>query len=267
MDPTGLIDDLAAEQQELDGRLAGRPEEDWATPAPAAGWDVRDCVGHLCYFDETARLALVDPAAFDAHRQEFMAAPDKWRPGRPDEEMARSLAPANLLARWRAARAELIGSLRSADPGVRVPWYGPAMSLASFATARLMETWAHGQDIADALGTRPVVSDRLRHVCHIGVGARRYSYLAHQMEDPGDPVRVEVAGPGGDRWVWGPEEAADRVEGTALDFALVVTQRRHPGDTGLVITGPVAEQWLSIAQSFAGPAGAGAPPGRGRVQA
>jgi uncharacterized protein (TIGR03084 family) len=132
------------------------------------------------------------------------------------------------------------------------------MSLASFVTARLMETWAHGQDVADALGHEPVVSDRLRHVCHIGVGARAYAYLVHGMTDGGAPVRVELTGPGAG--AWGPEDAPDRITGTALDFALLVTQRRHRDDVALTVTGPTAEEWMSIAQAYAGPAGTGRKP-------
>jgi len=58
--------------------------------------------------------------------------------------------------------------------------------------------------------------------------------------------------------------AADRVTGTALDFCLVVTQRRHPADTGLVASGPAAEGWIAIAQAFAGPPGPGRTPGQFR---
>jgi uncharacterized protein (TIGR03084 family) len=120
-----------------------------------------------------------------------------------------------------------------------------------------METWAHGQDVADALGVTRVPSDRLRHVAHIGVGARTFSYLANGLEVPTELVRVELTAPGGTVWTWGPADAANRVNGPALDFCLVVTQRRHRDDTALEATGPLADQWLSIAQAFAGPPGGG----------
>ncbi|HEX7355903.1 MAG TPA: maleylpyruvate isomerase family mycothiol-dependent enzyme, partial [Mycobacteriales bacterium] len=180
-------------------------------------------------------------------------------------DLGRSMSPAALYERWQEGRRRLDAALRAADPATRVPWYGPAMSLASFVTARLMETWAHGQDVIDAVDGEPVVSERLRHVCHIGVGARPYAFRVHGQEDPGTPVRVEARAPSGETWSWGPEDAADRVTGTALDLALVLTQRRHRDDTGLVVDGPVAEQWISIAQSFAGPAGTGRAPGLRRM--
>jgi uncharacterized protein (TIGR03084 family) len=131
------------------------------------------------------------------------------------------------------------------------------MSPASSVTARLMETWAHGQDIADALGVEVVPTGRLRHVADLGIRAMPYSYVVNRLAGPTETIRVELTAPDGARWSWGPADAANSVTGEALDFCRVVTQRRHPDDTGLVVTGPVAQQWISIAQAFAGPAGPG----------
>jgi len=258
---TSLCDDLAAEQTALDTVLAGLTEAQWLSPTPAEGWDVRDSVSHLTFFDGTAGLAVADPESFATHAAGMLAG----TAGTPDVDLGRSMPPAELYDRWGTGRRELDRALRSADPDVRVPWYGPAMSLPSFVTARLMETWAHGQDVVDAVGGRPIVSDRLRHVCHIGIGARRYAYRVHGLDDPGTPIRVEALAPSGERWSWGPEDATDRVTGTALDLALVLTQRRHRDDTDLIVVGTVAEQWMSIAQSFAGPAGTGRAPGLSRT--
>jgi uncharacterized protein (TIGR03084 family) len=126
------------------------------------------------------------------------------------------------------------------------------MSMTSFVTARLMETWAHGQDVLDAIGHQPIVSNRLRHVAFIGVRARPFAYVNRGLEVPDGDVRVELTAPDGDTWTFG-ESSTDVVRGSALDFCLVVTQRRHRADTDLVIEGPLAEGWMSIAQAFAGP--------------
>jgi uncharacterized protein (TIGR03084 family) len=124
-----------------------------------------------------------------------------------------------------------------------------------------METWAHGQDVADTLDVRRVPTGRLRHVAFLGVRALPNSYRARGLAVPAEPVRVELDGPEGDTWVYGPDGAADVVRGPALDFCLVVTRRRHPADTDLETAGPVAAEWLSIAQAFAGPPGQGRRPG------
>jgi uncharacterized protein (TIGR03084 family) len=125
-----------------------------------------------------------------------------------------------------------------------------------------METWAHTQDIADALGVTREPTSRLRHVAHIGVGARAFSYAAHGQVIPDTPVRVELTAPDGAVWTWGPADAADQVTGNALDFCLLVTQRRHRDDLSLTIAGEAAQHWMAIAQAFAGPPGPGREPAR-----
>src|SRR2546423_40378 len=62
------------------------------------------------------------------------------------------LSGAEALAWFDRARTALVETMRPLDPSLRVPWYGPDMSVASSVTARIMETWAHGQDIVDGLG-------------------------------------------------------------------------------------------------------------------
>jgi uncharacterized protein (TIGR03084 family) len=135
------------------------------------------------------------------------------------------------------------------------------MSLTSFATARLMETWAHGQDVADALGLEHPPTGRLRHVAHLGVATRGFSFANRGLPVPPEP-RVVLVGPAGETWSWGPDDAPERVSGPAHDFCLVVTQRRHPSDTALVAEGEGARRWLTIAQAFAGPPTDGPDPSR-----
>jgi uncharacterized protein (TIGR03084 family) len=134
------------------------------------------------------------------------------------------------------------------------------MSPASFATARLMEYWAHGQDVADALGVRRTPTARLRHICHLGLRTRGFSYSNRGLTPPDVPVAVELEAPDGSTWTYGEPSAQERVTGTAEDFCLLVTQRRHRGDTALVASGTTAQEWLGIAQCFAGPPGPGRAP-------
>jgi uncharacterized protein (TIGR03084 family) len=129
------------------------------------------------------------------------------------------------------------------------------MAAASMATARLMETWAHGLDVTDALQLPPSESPRLQHVAHLGVRTRDFAFAQHGQPAPAEPFRVELTAPDGSLWVWGPEDAAQRVTGPALDFCLRVTRRRHRADLALVATGPDADRWLDLAQAFAGPPG------------
>ena len=50
--------------------------------------------------------------------------------------------------------------------------------------------------------------------------------------------------------------------GPALDFCLLVTQRRHRDDVAIGVEGRAADEWLDIAQAFAGPPGDGRQPGQ-----
>ncbi len=257
VDMAGLVDDLAAESRDLERILTGLPLAAWDTPTPSAGWLVRDQVSHLAYFDETATLSATDAERFRRESATLLAVGAEFA----DHVAAnhRSRLPGQLLDWMRRARQTYLDTFRALDPSTSLPWYGPPMSAASSVTARLMETWAHGQDIADAVSATREPTGRLRHIAHLGVATRGWSFRVHGLPLPDAQVRVELAGPNGEIWTWGPPEAADRVSGSALDFCLLVTQRRHRSDTALRATGPVADAWLGLAQAFAGPPG----PGRG----
>jgi uncharacterized protein (TIGR03084 family) len=250
MNIDGLCDDLVAERRETLGLLADLDDQAWETPTPADGWTIRDQITHLAWFDEAATQAIVDPDAFRARRRE--AAVDGLVEG-VRASLGQTTGPDARDWLQRAGDA-LTDAARHADPTVRVPWYGPNMSVASTITARNMETWAHTQDIADARRVVRTPSARLEHVAFIGCRAFANSFIAQARPVPDVAVRVEL-----DEWSFGPADAADAVRGSLVDFCLLVTQRRHVDDTDLVATGAVASEWLTIAQAFAGP------PGRGRT--
>ncbi len=262
VDLNGLADDLRSETTVLLALVEPLDETGWATPTPAPGWRVQEQIAHLAYFDEAAATAALDPEEF---QRELVAALED-----PDgiteriSRRSRAMAPTEVLEWFVSSRASMLAIFLNLDPSTRVPWYGPPMSLASSLTARIMETWAHGQDVADALGAVHVPTSALRQVAHIGVRTFANSFTTRGLEVPEVPVYVEVTAPDGEAWTWGDPAAADRVIGPALDFALVVTQRRHVDDTNLEIDGPVATRWMSIAQAFAGPAGEGRQPSRAR---
>jgi uncharacterized protein (TIGR03084 family) len=258
-----VIDDLADEAAGIDAMVAELDPAGWRTPTPAAGWTVAHQVAHLTWTDEAALLAATDPEAFGEHLKQALQDPGGFV-DRGAEQGAKA-EPGELLARWRTSRSELDRCLREIPDGAKVPWYGPPMSASSMATARLMETWAHGLDVAEALGVRREPTGRLRHVAHLGVRTRDYAYLVREMTAPSEPFRVELTGPDGDEWTWGPDDAAQRVSGPALDFCLLVTQRRHRDDLALTAVGVDADRWLDIAQAFAGPPGTGRPPGSSAI--
>lgn len=257
-DIAGLLDDLVAEGDDLDAIVSTVYEDGWHAPTPAEGWTVAHQIAHLVWTDRAALLAATDVEGFSAAVRDAVADPA----GFVDVEAARgaALPSAELLAAWRQGRTNLVDALRAVPPGVKLPWFGPPMGAASMATARLMETFAHGQDIADALGVHRAPTARLRHVAHIGVRTVGFAFAVHGRAAPEQPFRVELTGPDGELWTWGEPAAANRITGPALDFCLLVTQRRHPDDLRITVTGDQAREWVPIAQAFAGPPGPGREP-------
>jgi uncharacterized protein (TIGR03084 family) len=212
-----------------------------------------DQVAHIALFDHEALMAIEAPVRFRERAQrilEIIRSEVHW-----PEQLNPLLGPADpdrLLARWRDTRTRLLGRLRVMAPGERLPWYGPDMTARSFATARLMETWAHGQDIFDTFRIRRINGASLKHVAHLGVATFGWSFRIRGLTAPDVRPRVELSGPSGEHWEWGEPDAENRVRGDAADFCLVVTQRRNVADTRLHFQGKHAGQWLSIAQAFAG---------------
>ncbi|MCX5045164.1 TIGR03084 family metal-binding protein [Aldersonia sp. NBC_00410] len=250
-----ILDDLTDEGDDLDRLVAGLDATAWARSTPAAGWTVADQVAHLAWTDDAAILSATVPERFAA----LLA--DAWRnpTGFVDDaahEWARTPS-ADLLGRWRAGRARLAAALVEVPAGRKLDWFGPPMSAASMATARLMETWAHGQDVADALASVRAPTHRLRHVAHLGVRTRDFAYTVHDLTPPAEEFRVELLAPDESVWTWGPDDAAQRVTATALDFCLLVTQRRNRDDLDVTAVGPDAQRWIDLAQAFAGPPGNG----------
>jgi uncharacterized protein (TIGR03084 family) len=250
-----VLDDLASESDRLESMVADLPEPGWRTPTPAPGWDVATQIAHLAWTDEAARAAATDPERWGALVAEAMADPQTYADRAAQAGGAEPAA--EILARWRTARLDLAETLRTHPEGHRIPWYGPPMSATSMATARFMETWAHSLDVHQALGADPEVTDRIRHVAHLGVRTRDFAFSVHRTPPPREEFRVDLTAPSGDLWSWGPRDAAQTVSGAAYDFCLLVTQRIHRGDTSLVAVGRDANLWLNIAQAFAGPPGEG----------
>ena len=266
MNLTDLLADLLDEQASLDEIVAPLNDRDWDRPTPSPRWSVTDQIGHLCYFDGAAVQAIRDPEAFSVEAKRMMEASlvsetsgDHFTLGE-----FRALPVGDRLEHWRSNRrrlADAVGTLGERD---RVSWYGPSMGAKSFVTARLMEVWAHGTDVCDTVGAHLEPTHRLRHVAQLGCITRAWTYINRGQPAPETDVRIELTAPSAEVWTWGDAGAAgdNTVTGAALDFCLVVTQRRHVDDTGLVVTGEHATDWLSKAQAFAGPPSNGPGPSR-----
>ena len=266
-----LLDDLAAEHSVLKALLRKLPEATWDRPSPAEGWTLRDCVVHLAETDSSATNAALqvtrtevggvdEPGTVPVPRTSVRGTQDPSDVLTPAMKAARSQPPSEIFERYCSSADRLVEALRAHEAGDRLPWAGRQMGVVSFTSARLMEHWSHGLDIHDAAGVPPIDTDRLRHVAHLGYITRDFAYRTRGLKPPSAPLYVELVAPSGDVWRWGPESARDRITGPAGDFCRVVTQRIHWSDTDLVAEGSHAQEFLRVAQAFAGPPCSGRAP-------
>ncbi|HMA07524.1 MAG TPA: TIGR03084 family metal-binding protein [Ramlibacter sp.] len=258
--------DLLAEYRDLDALCATLTPQQWALRSEFYGWTPWDEIAHLCYFDETSLQSVGEPERFV---REAALLGERTARGEEISAIARSsfghLDGPALLALWRSRYQALVQALAPLDPKARLAWYGPPMSARSFATARLMETWAHGQDIWDVMRRRRPATPRLKHIAHLGVTTFAWTFVNRGLPVPQVSPYLALQAPDGGLWTWGDPASPHRVEGSAEDFCLLVTQRRNLHDTQLRYTeGPVA-QWLAIAQCFAGEPADGPAPGVRKV--
>jgi len=254
-----ILRDLADEHRSLTQVLDALGDDHWRNETASPGWQVRHQISHLEFFDQRAVLALTEPDAFiDDRRRLMSAAPEDL-----SIVLAQTAQPSELLNSWILNSRQLVEVARQADPTARVPWYGPSMSVKSFLTARLMECWAHGEDVAAAVSFKREPTDRLRHIAHIGVATRAFCLAINDMPSDDSLISIRLRSPGGGQWVWtsGTSEsrgAEQSVTGDVLDFCRVVTQRQSIEESSLITKGTAAQSWMEVAQAFAGP------PGRGR---
>jgi len=241
-----ILSDLVAEQQYQDQFLQRTNIRDWKKKTPSAGWSIQDTVSHLASLEEYAYNALeeggsrlTEASQYDTFGEFTLAG---LLPGR-------TMRPQDVIEWWRETRAKVVDSLSRKSPSDRVPWFAGDMSAKTFATARLMETWAHGLDIHTTMDAEPEDTPRLRHIAWLA-----WKTLPHAFEDAGQPyevpVRVEVIGPAYAKYIFGPADTDQVIKGTAGDWCRVAVRRRSADDTSLKAQGQVAEMALKVVRAY-----------------
>jgi uncharacterized protein (TIGR03084 family) len=270
MSVAARLDDLAEEIAELD-RLIDRAEVNGDDPTAFQGWRVRDSIGHLVTIDALAVAAFTDRDAFADLAQAFLegVAGDPpaavfRRIAKHEDRLLGHLSWRELIDRWNAGAAMFVEAAQGCGEEDRVPWFGGEMKAASLIAARQMEVWAYGRDVFDRYDTRRREGGRLRNVAEFGIKTMAFSFANRGEPVPETKPFIALAAPDGAEWRWNDPAATDRITGDAVDFCLVVTQRRHVHDTHLTVTGDNARRWLQIAQCIAGPPVDGPPP-RARI--
>ena len=249
-----LCADLLAEYSQLAALAEALTPQQWVQKTPFYDWTPWDEIAHLCYFDQTGMLAATDPEAFATETAELLK---QFGNGLEINAIARArfghLSGSQIVPCWRQLFERLIGALSGMEPKARLPWYGPMMSVRSFATARMMETWAHGQDICNCIGERRPVSDRIKNIAHLGASTFSWTFINRNLPVPEPAPYIELQAPSGKNWIWNdPPSEHNYLRGSAEEFCLVVTRRQNVANTRLQYAGSAAK-WLPIAQCFAGP--------------
>jgi enediyne biosynthesis protein E11 len=256
-DPIAALND---ECDALDAVLGGLSRQDWNLQTPAPGWTISHQVAHLAATFQLAGLAAADPDAFKAQ----LATLDPNFETNVLRALKRYLndPPEVLFERWQAERADASKALAAAADDQLLPWLVNPLPPAVLAMAGMMEVFAHGQDIADAIGVLPDRTDRIRYLVEFAVRTQTFGYLARGETVPEVEFRFELLSPSGQHWTFGPAESGERITGSAVDFCLLATRRRHRADLDLTAVGDQADHWMDIAQCYRGSAGAGRRPGQ-----
>ena len=246
-----ICDALDGETAALTSVVGDLTEEQWRAPTVAEGWDSHETVLHLGAADWLAHLTITDPAAF-APVQARMAAGEASLNELGGHD-AKDLSGGDLWQWFLEGRKAMVDAMRQLGPKDRLAWVGPEIGARSMATGRLMETWTHSHDLADTFGVDYPQTDRLRNIAHLGAVTLEFSFVNKSLPPPAEPVRLELTGPDGEAWAWGPEEAVNRVTATAYEFCVVLTRRRPLDESSVQTEGPVARRWMEIAQPWIEP--------------
>jgi uncharacterized protein (TIGR03084 family) len=245
-------DDFLAESDALHSLLKDLEESEFDRATEFKGWTLNNVIRHLQVWNLAAELSLTDEAGFDAL---FAQVGESVSGGLKDfeEKYLEGLAGSALLDTWQMGYRSVSGHFSGADPSRRVKWAGPSMSARSSITARLMETWAHGQEVFDELGVVRKNADRIKNIVVLGNNTYGWTYAVRGEEAPVPQPHLLLTAPSGEIWRYNDPSAEERIEGLAEEFCQVVTQVRNVADTDLEVTGGIATDWMSKAQCFAGP--------------
>jgi len=217
-------------------------------------WTINDVLYHLNVWNNAALLSLKSKGKFQEFLQDFISAVQSGiSPRDYEKKLSENLDGQELLFLWKKTYEMVSDEFSISDPKKRVKWAGPDMSVRSSITARLMETWAHGQEIYDQLGINRVEDDRIKNIVVIGMNTFGWTFANRNLEVPEKIPRLFLLSPSKIKWEWNKDNKEDSITGNASEFCQVVTQVRNINDTSLKVTGNIAKKWMSIAQCFAGP--------------
>tara|TARA_B100000676_G_scaffold86188_1_gene86216 strand:- start:4684 stop:5517 length:834 start_codon:yes stop_codon:yes gene_type:complete len=217
-------------------------------------WTINDVLYHLHIWNIAALLSLKNEKEFIDFMQNFIEAIKSGNSAREyEKKLSDNAEGSDLLSLWKSTYESVSYEFSKSDPKQRVKWAGPDMSVRSSITARHMETWAHGQEIYDQLGVERIDTDIIKNIVIIGVNTFGWTYINRNLNVPEEMPKLSLVSPSNLLWEWNENNEENIISGSAAEFCQVVTQVRNINDTSLKVFGKIANEWMSIAQCFAGP--------------
>ena len=251
--------DFHDESAALYALLAPLSAADFTIPTQFKNWTLNDILEHLHMWNWAAHESLVNEEGFVAFLEDIQSHIDGGLKAY-ERKWIGDLSGRALLDKWYAFFTQMTPQWEAADPKQRLKWAGPDMSVRSSMTARLMETWAHGQAAYDALGVERQNTDRIQNIVVLGINTYGWTYAVRRETLPIPQPFVSLTAPSGAIWEYGTPSDDERIEGMAEAFCQVVTQVRNVADVSLKLVGANAHDWMSKAQCFAGPPEVPPPP-------
>jgi uncharacterized protein (TIGR03084 family) len=245
--------DFFDESNALRNLLSGLDDAGFGRSTAFKGWTFNQILRHLHFWNYAANLSLTDADAFRPWIGKVLAGAGQVSLTEFEHDYLDGTSGQSLLDLWAEFYPRLLSNFSSCDPAQRVAWAGPGMSARSSITARLMETWAHGQAIYDELGIERRNADRIKNIVVLGINTYGWTFRNRELEPPEPMPHVALTAPSGEIWTFGEHSDQDVISGSATEFCQVVTQCRNIADTNLAVTGENAMAWMRVAQCFAGP--------------
>ena len=254
--------DFYNESKDLYKILINLPIKELETKTLFKDWTFNNIIRHLHVWNYASNLSLLGGSEwenFSINVNEYIKSGKGLREF--ESFFLNSLEGKSLLEVWKNFYQVVFKNFKDENPKRRVKWVGPDMSVISSISARHMETWAHGQAVYDSLNIKRNNTDRIINIVIIGNNTFKWSYLVNNYKVPLEAPFLKLVSPSGKIWKFNNPKNSNRIEGLAEDFCKVVTQVRNIKDVNLKLEGSIANQWMSIAQCFAGKAEKPSKPG------
>lgn len=257
-----LARDFREESEALHALVAPLSDRELERVTGFKAWTINTVIQHLHVWNLAAEMSLKGDGSFEAYYGRLAKhLGEGGKMSTFEREWLNGLSGRALVEAWRTSFSGTADRFASADPAGRVKWAGPDMSVRSSLTARLMETWAHGQEVYDVLGAVRKNGDRIRNIVVLGNNTYGWTFKVRNEAAPEPRPHLRLTAPSGELWLYNDPSTTEVIEGLAEEFCQVVTQVRNIADTKLKVTGANATNWMSKAQCFAGAAEPPPPPG------